>query len=182
MNNTYFKEDFLSHKDNSTLNKLIDNLFSKCKGIAKRYSQTDEQAEQINEKCFLSAIRELIKDETKEEFDDMMFLNQFKVCVVKEILHQRKGQLIADTTTISIGKKESNLFSTSEYYLNTSPEDIILHLRKLNNIQQVIYNMICIDNFSMAEVSQIIQHNELSVKALLEKAKYNLFTSIKSIV
>lgn len=183
MSNTYFKTDFLLDKDNNTLNKFIDNLFPQCLGIAKRYSKTDEQAEEICKQCFLNTLKEMIqKKETEEEFNDTMFLHQFKICLVKTLLSQRTGELIADTISISVAKSENNLFSTSEYYKNLSAEEIILHLRKLNLLQQIIYNLISIDNFSTTEVAEIVEHNELSVKALFEKAQYNLLSSIKSII
>lgn len=183
MSNTYFKADFLLNKDNEVLSTFIDNVFPYCLGIAKRYTKTDEQTEELSKQCFLYTLRDIIQKKEEEEFNNDIFLHQFKMCLVKTILSQRQGERIADTVTISLAKKqEGNLFSASEYYKNISIEEIIAHLRKLNTLQQIIYNLISIDNFSIAEVATVIGHNELSVKALFEKAQYNLLSSIKSII
>lgn len=178
----YHKQDFLLHKENDTyIENFIHDVFSKCLGIAHRYCRTESQKNELSKKCFLYTLKFFIeKDE--EEFNDITFLKQYKICLAKNILSARKGELIADTVYVTNTRTEENLFSTSEYYKNLSAEDIITHLRKLNPLQQIIYNLIYIDNFTIPEVADIIQYNELSVKALSEKAKHNLFASIKSII
>ncbi|GIV26820.1 MAG: hypothetical protein KatS3mg027_0634 [Bacteroidia bacterium] len=180
----YNKQDFLVHKKNNNafLEQLIENIYPYCNGIASRYAKTDEQANNHTKSCFLKTLKILL-DREEEEFDNTTFLKQFTICVAKTILAERKGERIADTTIVSsYKKKDTNLFAASEYYKTLTPNDLIQHLRKLNTLQQLIYNLICIDQFSLSETAEILEHNELSIKALLEKAKYNLFTSIKSIV
>lgn len=178
----YHKQDFFSSKDTSALEHLIENVYSYCNGIAARYSKTDEQANELNNVCFLNTLKSLLEKE-KEEFDNSDFLKYYTICIVKSILTQRQGERIADTTIVSsYKKKDANLFAASEYYKTLSPNNFIFHLRKLNTLQQIIYNLICIDQFSYTETAEILEHNELSIKALTEKAKYNLFSSIKSII
>jgi DNA-directed RNA polymerase specialized sigma24 family protein len=182
MNNIYHQQDFLAHKDSTAIVKLVDNLYAKCFGIARRYCGSDELAKNYSKTCFLNTLQHFLRQE-KEEFDDNSFIHFYIICLVKNILSNRKGELIADTTVVTVFKnKEGNLFSSSEYYKNLSEEDIIQYLRKINSIQQIIYNLIYIDNFSIQETAEIIQHSELSIKALLEKAKYNLFSFIKTTV
>lgn len=177
----YHKQDFF-HQKTDALNQLIENVLPLCKGIAFIYCKTDEQANEWTKQCFLSALKELLTKEA-DEFNDNIFVKQFIICLVKKTLENRTGELIADTTIVSVfRKKEANLFANSEYYKNLSPEELIQHIRKLNTLQQVIFNMIVLDGFTVQETSSIIQHNELSVKALIEKARYNVFSSIKSIV
>lgn len=182
MEQIYHKEDFLVNHETNAFNNLIDHLFPKCLGIARRYCKTDEQADIWATSCFVSSLKAmLIRKE--EEFSEELFLNEYIKCIVKTILEHRKGILVADTTIVSVSKKaDASLFSNSEYYKSFPIEEIIQHIRKLNVLQQIIYNMIVIDNFSINEVANILQHNELSIKALLEKAKHNLYSSIKSVV
>lgn len=182
LSHTYYIHDFLAHKDTNALNILIDNIYARCKGIAQRYCKTDEQAKNLSHACFLNALKTILNSK-QQEFTDRDFIKQFVICLAKSILEQRKGELIADTTIVSVFKKsEANLFSNSEYYRMLQPAELIQHLRKLNDIQQIIFNMIVIDGYSVSEAADILQHNELSIKALIEKAKFNLISSIKSTV
>lgn len=184
MGNIYHKQDFLAHhnKDVEALNNLITQVLPRCNGLAKRYCKTDEQANELAVKCFLNVLKELL-NRKEDEFDETTFLKQFIIYLVKTLLAQRTGILIADTTIVAILKKtQSNLFTNSEYYKKLPADEFIQHIRKLNTLQQIVFNMLVLDNFSITEVAEIIQHSELSIKALIERAKYNLYTSIKSIV
>lgn len=179
---SFHKQDFLAHKDTSALDKLINTVFSECVGIAYRYCKTDEQAQKLSKTCFLSALKKLLERE-EEEFDTGLFLKEYIACIVQTLMQQRKGELIADTTIVSAFKpRDGNLFAASDYYKTLQVSELIQHLRKLNILQQIIYNLICIDKYSFSEAAQLLQHSELSIKALIEKAKYNLYTSIKSLV
>lgn len=182
MEHNYHKQDFLAQNDTNALNNLITDIFPKCLGIAQRYCKTDEQANEFSKTCFISALKEMLSKKD-DEFSDTSFLKQYIICIVKTLLSQRTGVLVADTTIVSVFKKpQSNLFTNSDYYKTLSPEEIIQHIRKLNVLQQIIFNMIVLDDFTISEAADIVQHNELSIKALIEKAKYNLYSSIKSIV
>jgi DNA-directed RNA polymerase specialized sigma24 family protein len=179
----YHKQDFLAHKDHSALSRLIDDQYAKCLGIAYRYCKSDEQANELSSQCFITTLKNLLAEEEPEEFDENTFVRQFIICIVKTILAQRKGELIADTVIVtSLKRSETNLFSDSDYYKTLSPQDFIHHLRKLNTVQQIIYNLYCIDQFTIKDIANIIQHHELSIKALIERARFNLISSIKSIV
>lgn len=179
---SFHKQDFLSSKDISPLNKLIDTVFSECVGIAYRYCKTDEQARELSKTCFLSALKKLLERE-EEEFDTVVFLKKYRACIVQTLMQQRKGVAIADTIIISAFKtREGNLFAASDYYKTLQVSDLIQHIRKLNVLQQIIYNLICIDKYSVSEAAQLLQHSELSIKALIEKATHYLYTSIKSVV
>ncbi|GAB4200163.1 MAG: hypothetical protein Fur0023_03190 [Bacteroidia bacterium] len=182
MSPTYNKQEFLSHKGTDALESFIHHLLPKCTGIAKRYCKTDEQASELSKKCFLFTLNKILAQK-EDDFDDSVFLKQYITCLVQTILTQRTGTLIADTTIVSVFRNSpQNLFSNSDYYKTLSAEEIISHIRKLNLIQQITFNLIVLDNFSISEAADILQHNELSIKSLIEKAKYNLYTSIKSVV
>lgn len=179
----YHKQDFLAHKDHSALSQLIDDQYAKCLGIAYRYCKSDDQANELCSQCFITTLKNLLAEEEPEEFDENIFVRRFIICIVKQILNQRKGELIADTTIVASSKRnEANLFSDSDYYKTLSPQDFIEHLRKLNTIQQILYNLYCIDQFKINDIANIIQHHELSVKSIIERSRFNLISSIKSVV
>lgn len=180
MEKMYNKYDFLSNEGNYAFKDLVNNLFPICMGIAERYCKNNASVYECAKQCFLNTIYEILQEDS-EEFSNEVLLKKFKICLTKKIIFQREGERIADTTTVvSAIKKESNLFSASEYYKNYTIEELLTHLRNLNPLQQVIYNLIIIDEFTPTEVANIIEHSELSVKFMLEKAIYNLHTSIKS--
>lgn len=178
---SFHKQDFLASKDISPLNKLIDTVFSECLGIAYRYCKTDEQARELSKTCFLSTLKKLL-ERKEEKFDTVVFLKEYRACIVQTLMQERKGALIADTIIVSAFKTvDENLFAASDYYKTLQATDLIQHIRKLNILQQIIYNLICIDKYSVSEAAQLLQHSELSIKALIEKAKHHLHTSIKQL-
>ncbi|MCX7727880.1 MAG: hypothetical protein N2203_00250 [Bacteroidia bacterium] len=182
MEQVYNKQEFLSQKNKDVLENLIEQLLPKCNGIANRYCKTNEQSAELSVKCFLSVLKEML-NRKEDDFEEKTFLKHFIICLVQTLITQRTGTLVADTTIVSVLKNSSNnLFSNSEYYKTLSVGEIITHIRKLNFIQQIVFNLIVLDNFSLSETAQILQHNELSIKALLEKTKYNLYTSVKSTI
>lgn len=182
MSPVYNKQEFLTHKGTESLESFIHHLLPHCIGIARRYCKTNEQASELSKKCFVSTLNKMLAQK-EDDFDDSVFLKQYITCLVQTILTQRTGTLIADTTIVSVFRSTpQNLFSNSDYYKTLSAEEIISHIRKLNPIQQIIFNLIVLDDFSIPEAADILQHNELSIKSLIEKAKYNLYTSIKSVV
>ncbi len=182
MDTTFIKHD-LVNKNTDAFNTFFDAVFPKCYAIAIRYSKTEQQSKDIAQRCFTASLKNFLMS-TTEHYDESAFIRAYIVCVVTHLLSERTGELIADSITISpYRKNDSNtLFSSSEYYKNYTSDEVIGHIRKLNLIQQIIYNMSCIDKFTDVEIARIIDHHPLSIKSMLERAKHKLYSSIKTAI
>ena len=66
-------------------------------------------------------------------------------------------------------------------FFDTANEEIILKsIQDLVPSQRLVFNLNVIDNYSLASVSELLETSEQTVKANLEKARFNLQKAIEN--
>ncbi len=58
-------------------------------------------------------------------------------------------------------------------------ELLLVSIQELVPVQRLVFNMFVVDGFTMAEISELLESSEQSVKANLEKARFNIQKSIE---
>jgi len=169
--------------DKAAKKQLFETYFGKLSFIAARYSKNTTQAEQVLLQGFCHIFSKLnyFKSQNTLTLDEFI-KNEFISFVVKFIKDIRNEYYVASTVkAIEHKERTYDLFLDSKFIdVNAVNQDVLLKsIQTLVPSQRLIFNLYVIDNYSLAQASELLDSSEHSMKANLEKARFNLQKTIE---
>ena len=162
--------------------QLFDMFYGKFAFVALRYCKNASQADILSQHAFSDVFCQLhgFKQHTVslEDFCRTIFISS----LVKQVKSIRNEYYVASTVrAIERTDKSYDLFLDGGYIdFKTIDKDIILKsIQELVPSQRLVFNMQIIDNFDLAKTSELLETSEQTIKANLEKARFNLQKGIE---
>lgn len=173
--------DFVSaciKNDNAAKKQLFEKYYPSLGYLALRYSKNKQQADIAIQEGFKAVFAQLanFKSQQKlnlDEFIKAVFVN----CVVVYIKSIRNEYYVASTIkAVDSSNNSYDLFLDSKLIdLRKTDEAILLKsIQELVPSQRLAFNLSVIDGYSLSELSELLETSEQTVKANLEKSKFNL--------
>ena len=169
--------------DKTAKKQFFETYFSKLSYVSLRYSKNTAQSEQILLQGFahvLSIIGQF-KSQNKFSFDEFV-TKEFISYVVNHIKNIRNEYYVASTVkAVEYKEKTYDLFLDSKF-IDLKHIDQAVLLKSIQTLvpsQRLVFNLHVIDNYSLSEASELLDTSEQSIKANLEKARFNLQKSIE---
>ena len=164
--------------------QLFETFYGKLAYIAQRYSKNNAQAEILTLNGFkhLFSILNQFKIQeglTLEDFLKKEFI-AYAVDYIKDI---RSEYYVASTVkAVEHKSKTYDLFLDHQLidFRNIKPEILLKSIQDLVPSQRLIFNLYVIDNYSLAQASELLDTSEQSIKSNLEKARFNLQKQIET--
>ena len=171
-------------KNDRTAKKLLfEDYFKKLSPIAYRHSKNSTQAEQILLYGFASVFSKLNQFKSQNSINLEEFIKkEFIFFAVKYIKNIRNEYYVASTVkAVEYKERTYDLFLDSKFIdVNNVNRDILLKsIQSLVPSQRLIFNLHVIDNYSLAQASELLDSSEQSMRANLEKARFNLQKTIE---
>lgn len=171
-------------KNDRTAKKLLfEDYFKKLSPIASRYSKNSTQAEQILLYGFASIFSKLNQFKSQNSINlDEFIKREFIFFAVKYIKNIRNEYYVASTVkAVEYKERNYDLFLDSKFIdVNNVNRDILLKsIQSLVPSQRLIFNLHVIDNYSLVQASELLDGSEQSMRANLEKARFNLQKTIE---
>lgn len=169
--------------DKTAKKQLFETYCSKLAFIAARYSKNSAQAEQVLLNGFACVFSNLSQFKSQNTITlDEFIKNEFISFVVKYIKGIRNEYYVASTVKAVEHKERTyDLFLDSKFIdvNNVNQEVLLKSIQELVPSQRLIFNLYVIDNYSLAQASELLDSSEQSMKANLEKARFNLQKTIE---
>ena len=169
--------------DKTAKKQFFETYFSKLGYVSLRYSKNSTQSEQALLQGFthvLSIIGQF-KSQNALSFDEFV-KKEFISFVVNYIKNIRNEYYVASTVkAVEYKEKTYDLFLDSKFIdLKNVDESVLLKsIQELVPSQRLVFNLQIIDNYTLSDASELLDTSEQSVKANLEKARFNLQKSIE---
>ncbi len=169
--------------DKAAQKELFEHYYGSLAAIALRYSKNRQQADDIIHKGFSHLFSHLahfdaqggkpLKDWLKREFAT------FTVNHIKSI---RGEYYVASTVRVTDHKQSTyDLFLDSDVidYAHVDFDTLVKSLQQLVPAQRLVFNLYVVDGFSFSEISGLLETSEQTIKANLEKGRFNLQKNIE---
>ncbi len=108
--------------------------------------------------------------------------NEFISFIVKYIKEIRNEYYVASTVrAVEYKEKTYDLFLDSKFIdlKNVDQAVLLKSIQALVPSQRLVFNLHVIDNYTLSQASELLDTSEQSIKANLEKARFNLQKSIE---
>ncbi len=169
--------------DKTAKKQLFETYCSKLNFIAARYSKNSTQAEEVLLNGFACVFVNLDQFKYQNTITlDEFIKNEFISFVVKYIKGIRNEYYVASTVkAVEHKEKTYDLFLDSKFIdVNKVNHDVLLKsIQSLVPSQRLIFNLHVIDGYSLAQASELLDSSEQSMKANLEKGRFNLQKTIE---
>lgn len=180
----------IQRNDKPAKKAVFDLYYGKLAAIARRYSKSDAQAEEMLNPAFNACFQKLEQHRSSQIADLEAFLEkEFILQCIAFVKSIRNEYYVASTVhaTRENASKNYNLFENNELidFSHLGPEELVKGLQQMVPSQRLIFNLHVIDGYSLTDAAALIESSEATVKSNLEKARYNfqknLEKSIKQI-
>ena len=164
--------------------QFFERYYSLIAYTSHRYSKSKIQAEPAIYSGFSYIFSQLpaFKSQQKLSLDEFV-KNKFIPHIVTYIKNIRSEYYVASTIKAVETKDNSyDLFLDTKYIdvRNANEEIILKSIQELVPSQRLVFNLHVIDNYSLASVSELLETSEQTIKANLEKARFNLQKAIEN--
>ena len=147
-------------------------LFRSAADVAVRYTQAVDALVQMQSKATSLA-----------DPNCLAFHRSFVIFFAVKYIKGIRNEYYVASTVKAVEHKEKtyDLFLDSKFIdVNNVDQDILLKsIQTLVPSQRLIFNLHVIDNYSLAQASELLDSSEQSMKANLEKARFNLQKTIE---
>lgn len=164
--------------DKAAQKLFFDRYWGKLGYVALRYSKGKSQANQLLTVCFDQLYTDLYKFDANKSpsFDDFVS-KSFISRAISFIKNIRNEYFVASTVRPTENSSHNfDLFTHNNLidFKKIDKELLLKSIQELVPAQRLVFNMFVIDGFTLAEISELLETSEQSIKANLEKARFNM--------
>ncbi len=169
--------------DKAAKQQFFEKYYCSLAYVALRYSKNKQQAEPAILSGFSHIFSQLPQFKSQQKLSLDEFLNkQFIKHIVAYIKSIRNEYYVA--STIKAVEKTNNsydLFLDSKYIdvRNINQQVLLKSIQQLVPSQRVVFNLNVVDGYTLTEMSDLLETSEQTIKANLEKARFNLQKAIE---
>jgi RNA polymerase sigma-70 factor (ECF subfamily) len=169
--------------DKTAKRQFFEQFYGELKIISLRYCKDNAQSEDALLNGFKHIFMNLhaLKSQNTINLEDFV-RKEFINFVVKYIKDIRSEYYVASTVKAVEQKERSyDLFLDSKLidFRNIDQKTVLKSIQSIVPSQRLIFNLHIIDGYTLEEVSELLDTSEQSIKANLEKARFNLQKEIE---
>lgn len=162
--------------------QFYEEFYTPLAVIALRYGKSKEQSTQMVQNGFACLFANLHKFKPSGPISfEQWIKEEFIVFCVEFIRNIRSEYYVASTVRVTdTPAKTYDLFvdSTLTDFKNVEFDVLIKSLQQLVPSQRLIFNLHVVEEYDLRKAADILEASEQTVKANLEKARYNLQKNI----
>lgn len=176
----------LRKKNFSASKVFFERYYGRMLAVCNRYSSDDTEAMSTLFDVFDETVESMLNSvvESKENLWPHLELALIKKLIVH--IKQKGSQFHVSNTVHPKSQNEFNfdLFAPSERadFSKINRVTLLKGLQRLTPAHRLIYNLCCIDCFSMQEVAELMDYSSDTVRVNLEKAKFTLHKNLEFIL
>ncbi len=167
--------------DKTAKKQLYGEFYTRLAVIALRYSKNKEQSLEMVQNGFAHLFSNLHKFKPGNSSIEQWVKEEFIVFCVQFIRNIRSEYYVASTVRVTDSPaKTMDLFvdSTLTDFKNVEFDVLIRSLQQLVPSQRLIFNLHIVEEYDLRKAADILEASEQTVKANLEKARFNLQKNI----
>ncbi|MES2566464.1 MAG: sigma-70 family RNA polymerase sigma factor [Bacteroidota bacterium] len=169
--------------DKSAKKQFFDTYISRLSYISLRYSKNSAQAEQVLLNGFAHVFSKLSQFKGQETLTLDEFVKKEFISFAASYLKSIRNEYYVASTVKAVEYNESSydLFLDSKFIdlKNINQAVLLKSIQSLVPSQRLVFNLHVIDNYSLAQASELLDTSEQSIKSNLEKARFNLQKTIE---
>ncbi len=169
--------------DKTAKKQFFETYFGKLSYISLRYSKNPVQAEQVLMNGFAHIFSKLGQFNSQNTLTLEEYIkNEFISFSVKYLKNIRNEYYVASTVkAVEYKEKTYDLFLDSKFIdlKNVDQAVLLKSIQSLVPSQRLVFNLHVIDNYTLAQASDLLDTSEQSIKSNLEKARFNLQKTIE---
>lgn len=162
--------------------QFYETFYTQLAVIALRYSKSKEQSHEMVQNGFSSLFSNLHKFKPNNAVNFEQWLKEeFIVFCVEFVRNIRSEYYVASTVRVTDSpSKTYDLFvdSTLTDFKNVEFDVLIKSLNQLVPSQRLIFNLHVVEGYDLTKAAEVLEASEQTVKANLEKARFNLQKNI----
>jgi RNA polymerase sigma-70 factor (ECF subfamily) len=168
--------------DKTARRQIYEAFYGKFSALALRYSKSKDQSYDLVQNGFQHLFSNLSKFKLNgaQDFETWM-MEEFILFAVQYIRNIRSEYYVASTVRAGEAPEKSNDLFTENVitdYTSISPDILVRSLQQLVPSQRLVFNLHVIEEYDLRKISEVLETSEQTVKANLEKARYNLQKNI----
>lgn len=143
-------------------------------GVCMRYSKTKEEAEDILQDAFYKIFKDL------KQFNGEVPIQAWmrKVTINTALMHIRKNKNLK-YVELDEFKYEQTAHIDNAFLTENRASDIIHIIRKLPDVQQMVFNLRAMDEYPFKEISEMMGGNEATLRSHYLRARKSLQSMLK---
>lgn len=161
-------------EEKSAQKQLFNSFYSKMLGICLRYTKDKDRAQEVVQEGFIKIFDKLDEFDFKGSFEGWMR----RIMVNASIDAIRKKKRTAFSTDEEFLFENNSLYEEEdpleEMLIKLKAEEALKAVQNLSPAYQTVFNLYVIENYSHAEIAEILNISEGTSKSNLAKAKQNL--------
>ncbi|MDF2448734.1 MAG: polymerase sigma factor [Bacteroidota bacterium] len=169
--------------DKSAKKQLFESYVGKLAFIALRYSKNSGQSEDVLMNGFSHVFLRLSSFKSQDVLSLDDFIKKEFISFAVGYLKGIRNEYYVASTVKAVEYREASydLFLDSKFVdlKNVNQEVLTKSIQALVPSQRLVFNLHVIDNFSIAQAAELLDSSEQSVKANLEKARFNLQKTVE---
>ena len=135
--------------------------------IAKRYSPTNEEAEDIFQEAFINIYTGFIKTKTIDSLRNWIYTISVRIAI--SYFRKHKARFFIKDTDMTdepkLSKDDFNIFDKLEY------EELMTFIQKLPDGYRLIFNLYLVEGYSHKEIAELLHISESTSRSQLSRCK-----------
>ncbi len=160
--------ELLKEKRIEALKTLYEENYKMIFSIAYKYTNNKEDAEEILQETFVRAFKNIEKFTPENESSLKKWI--LKICTNISIDYLRKRKLMRIFGISEVQIKETQNIPSSEFEKNEIKDKMDYAISLLSPKQKIAFNLKYIEDFSLKEISEIMECSENTVKKHLQRS------------
>jgi RNA polymerase sigma factor (sigma-70 family) len=170
-----------TRNDKAARKQFYEMFYPVVSAVALRYSKSKEQSTEIIQNGFAFLFLNLSKYKPGKLSFDQWVKEEFILFSVQFIRNIRSEFYVASTVRVTDSQaKTYDLFVDNDLtdFKHLSFEVLVRSLHQLVPSQRLIFNLHIVEQYDLRRSAEILEASEQTVKANLEKARFNLQKNI----
>ncbi|MFN6040038.1 MAG: RNA polymerase sigma factor [Bacteroidota bacterium] len=168
--------------DRNSQRQMFEQFYSLLMGVSLRYSKNSAQAKELLSKGFAELCGSI--NEIKKDHDLEAWLKRKMICFSVNFLRSKRQEYFITSTVHLVDQEKKASFDLfhQQYdpdYNSLSPSQYLEAIQLLPPSFRSVYNLMVVDQFTVQEVSELLEISEETCKYNLGKAKEVLFKNIQ---
>jgi RNA polymerase sigma-70 factor (ECF subfamily) len=153
---------------------LFEEFYGSMLGICLRYTKDKDRAQEVVQEGFIKVFDKLAEFDFTGSFGGWMRRIMVNASIDAIRKRQRSAFLTDEEFILESGSLYEQEEDNDEYLTKLKAKEALEAVQQLSPAYQTVFNLYVIENYSHAEIAQILGISEGSSKSNLAKAKMNL--------
>lgn len=153
---------------------LFEEFYGSMLGICMRYTKDKDRAQEVVQEGFIKVFDKLAEFDFTGSFSGWMRRIMVNTSIDAIRKRQRSAVLTDEDFILEAGSFYEQEDDNDEYLTKLKAKEALEAVQRLSPAYQTVFNLYVIENYSHAEIAQILGITEGSSKSNLAKAKMNL--------